>query len=801
MIPEPVRSLTTELLFRSLTLIACTLATAPFSHAEPLLNAPELAISSLRFAKQGQSGKLETWDNQPTYTVSWDGPGRPTYTRPKITLETGNPIHVLKPGDEQKLGLRIEHNPGRNTPEIIEYSITGPNWNDPSGPVRKIGMNDSGDMFIPLPAPPAFGAYKINVRRVQDGHTEESTLSHAYMNPAGPTEGLSDGFIFGVCGHPQRYSREEQELEAMAAAWCGVKAMREDVGWGRIQRKPDEWNFASFDSVVDIFGQYGIEVMPIYTWTPGWAIAKGWTPLMPERRPTAPPDLDHWRAFVHKFTDRYRDRIRFAEIWNEPDHYSFANFPTSHYIKMLEIGYDEIRKTAPHWKVFNGGITTIPVPDAKAINPETLPSVIRSGKYDILAFHGHGVFPGYKSRIERLASFGNRKPWYANETAVSSMVTGENGQARTLFQKLIFSWAKGAIGYNWYNLRNKGRNPKDNEHNFGLVTRDFYPKPVYVAYNSLVLSYSGAQFVRDLSTETPTACLYLFKGKSGDYLIPSWTSSKTDLGVPVSNITGKATRIDLWGNETPLPMENGKVILPISGEPSTLRIVGQSTEPVIAKAKSLTKQASDNITGLALPAYGFSEQPTVVLEESSQVVSTMINDPTTAHLFWKGPDDLSAKVWVGKTRNALKFKILVRDDIHVQPSSGAAISERDSVQVMLDLKQNSIWDFGLAHRVDKGSGVQVFLAPKPFNKETVASNVVLNTKRDETAKTTLYELEIPFSAVDLNQATAATHGIGFNVIVNDNDGDKRESFMSIVPDEERFREAEYFPTISFNKER
>lgn len=911
------------LFFRSLTLMACTLAAAPFSHANPLLDAPELATASFRFARQGQGGNVETLGDQPAFNIFWDGTQTPygevtlrnktplpdfiqtrvrvnvfvhennqaaslnlrirdsdgeifqlsekipdkakgwtelayiidkeappsqswgktkndqlnfplrlegfgfhfksrqtsgqlgigkievdiIHALPEVALETGNPIHVLKPGEEQKLGLRIVNNHRRSKPGIVEYTITGPDWDKPAAPAlfKKIELNDGGDMFIPLPPPPAFGVYKIDVRRAQDGHADESTLSYAYMVPAGPTEGLSDGFIFGVCGHPQRYGREEQEREAMAAAWCGAKAMREDIGWGRIQPRPDEWHFESFDFVVDTYGKYNIEVMPIYTWTPGWAVAKGWKPLKPEHRPTAPPDLDHWRAFVRKFTGRYRDRIRFGEIWNEPDHYSFANFPASQYIEMLEIGYDEIKKTAPHWNVFNGGITTIPSPSAKSINPETLPLTIRSGKYDIFAFHGHGVFPGYKSRIERLAAYGNTKPWYANETAVSSTVPGENVQARTLFQKLIFSWSKGAVGYNWYNLRNKDRNPRDNEHNFGMLTHDFHPKPVYAAYNALALFYGGARFVSDLSTENPAAHLYLFKGKSGDYLIPSWTSGETDLGIPVSNITGKATSIDLWGNETPLSTENGKVILPISREPSTLRIVGQSAEPAIAKAAAPAKQAGDPTTGITLPAHGFSEQPTFVLEGSSQVVSTMINDPTTAHLFWNGPDDLSAQIWVGKTQDALKFRIVVRDDIHVDASKGASISDGDSAQVMLDLKpvkQDSIWDFAFAHRVGKSSAVQVLSAPKPFAKESVASKVTAKTSRDEATQTTLYELEIPFSAIGLNRASIVTRdGIGLNVMVNDNDSDKRESFMSLVPDEERFREAEYFPTIRFDKER
>ena len=38
------------------------------------------------------------------------------------------------------------------------------------------------------------------------------------------------------------------------------------------------------------------------------------------------PDYDDFAKFAGTVADRYKDRIRYFEIWNEPDLIGFANF-------------------------------------------------------------------------------------------------------------------------------------------------------------------------------------------------------------------------------------------------------------------------------------------------------------------------------------------------------------------------------------------------------------------------------------------------------------------------------------------
>ncbi len=793
----------------------------------------------------------------------------------------GSPIHVLKPEEAGKLALLVTNPRPGALKGTLRWEMTGVRGENIGAGSVDLDLGGAEKKELKLPAPTWLGVYRITLS-VKDADPAvrflEKQLSFAYMAPAGPVKGREKGFIFGVCSHPQRHSPETQQLEAMAAAWCGVAAVREDVEWYRVQPKEGVWNFDSFDRVVNIFGKYNIEVMPILSYGVDWANAKEWKPLRPESFHRARPDYDHWRTFVSRFAERYRDQIRYAEVWNEPDLYSFANFPAEEYVKMMEIAYEAIKTEAPRWQVLCGGFACLPGQSGKSGNPEVMPAVIRSGEYDIFAFHGHGPFNGYRSQIERLPSFGNTKPWYANETALSSMVYGEEVQAETLFRKLIFSWAKGSVGYNWYDLRNDGFNPKNNEHNFGMVTRDFYPKPVYAAYNTLANLYRGGAFLREVKLGKELHG-YLYRGRAGETLLAAWSDAGDGRVLPllVSGVNGSADAVDLYGNVKTLDNSGGAVVFEVGGEPATLRITGQKGEIEVAGAlvqplgeleatpgaESLFRFELNNPAGqprtlrlkLALPVglsakkpmetlrldanakgtaefrveasaefrslpaapqrltlevdgrafrykvgsitvvpeKGYRVLPDFELKESALVHSLVPNAPDTAHMFWQGPQDLSGKIWLGRDGSVLLLRAEVTDDKHVQPYSGAEVWKGDNIQFALRIPgQKGYWELGLTRSEAGNSEVFAWSAPAGFDPAKAAAAIRLETARDEKKKLTIYEARIPFAAVGLTEL-----GFRFNLLVNDNDGFGRESFIHIAPGLGEGKTPELYPEIKF----
>ncbi|MPM78981.1 hypothetical protein SDC9_125996 [bioreactor metagenome] len=182
------------------------------------------------------------------------------------------------------------------------------------------------------------------------------------MVPATPSPERSRGFLFGISSHPQRQTREDQAREAAATALCGGKVLREDISWQRIQPKEGVWDFEQLDYAVKTITGQGLEPELIYAYTPRWAIAKDWIPLDPKRNHyySSRPDYGAWREFVRRVAERYRGRVRFFEVWNEPDLYSFANFSAEEYLNLLEIAARETRKVNPEALIMTGGYTCMP---------------------------------------------------------------------------------------------------------------------------------------------------------------------------------------------------------------------------------------------------------------------------------------------------------------------------------------------------------------------------------------------------------------------------------------------------------
>lgn len=81
----------------------------------------------------------------------------------------------------------------------------------------------------------------------------------------------------------------------------------------------------------------------------------------------------------------------------------------------------------------------------------------------------------------------------------------------------------GAIGYTWYDLRNDGFDPKNAEHNYGMLDNEFYPKPVYSVYNMLAGLFREAQFRRQLEIGNGSWAFEF--AVPGGILIPAWNES------------------------------------------------------------------------------------------------------------------------------------------------------------------------------------------------------------------------------------------------------------------------------------
>ena len=230
----------------------------------------------------------------------------------------------------------------------------------------------------------------------------------------------------------------------------------------------------------------------------------------------------------------------------------------------------------------NGGFAGLTSPEQIAYQRRFLDTA--QGKFDLHAFHQHGDFGVFRQVIDGVflpqrRETGTTVPWYANETALHSLGGQEHLQAETLFKKLLFSWSRGAIGYTWYDLRNDGFSPTDAEHNYGMVTNDFYPKAVYPAFAALANLYRDMRFEREIELG---AGEYAFLFHGGNALaLAAWrevSAADTASGLYAGTTDGKRVRrVDIMGNSEDLPLENGKFLFQPGRIPETWVVEGGTT--------------------------------------------------------------------------------------------------------------------------------------------------------------------------------------------------------------------------------
>lgn len=513
-----------------------------------------------------------------------------------VTVDTGHPLHLILPGKERKAELRLENRTENSLHLESEFEIA-----DFFGKVgffsRKLEFapREVKTISLPVGTYPRDGIFTLRYTFRESGSAESfrGERTFARMIPAGPTPKIDTAdkrnFLFGICTHSERWSRRDRELEALSAALSGAKIIRNSVGWGEIQPKKEVWKFEMFDELVSLYGKYGIELQGGFGLCAGWGKApdaklRNGKPD-PMNNGRSMPELNAWSEYVRRTVARYKKDIRYWEVWNEPDLTHFANFGVEDYLRLQEASYRAAREASPSAIIMNGGFAGLG--NASQIQYQKTFLERGKGTFDLHAFHQHGDFRYFKKIIDEVFLPMRRQtgtdhiPWYANETAMHSLGGQDHAQAETLFKKLIHSWARGAAGYTWYDLRNDGFSVTDAEHNYGMMTNDFYPKAVYPAYAALVRLYREMEFLRELKP-APGEYLYLFRAKNGRELAAATWREPVEAsfsGMLFAGVTdGTSLEIaDLMGNRRPLPLRNGRFLHQSGRVPETILLHNATT--------------------------------------------------------------------------------------------------------------------------------------------------------------------------------------------------------------------------------
>lgn len=117
-----------------------------------------------------------------------------------------------------------------------------------------------------------------------------------------------------------------------------------ETEWRGLQPNGKEWNFGSLDRAVDLAKQNDVEVFLTLGQTPRWAASR------PDEKvsngpgaSSEPTNIEDWEKYVRTIARRYKGRIKYYELWNEPrfrevDPYRVLPGFTGYARQMVELG-------------------------------------------------------------------------------------------------------------------------------------------------------------------------------------------------------------------------------------------------------------------------------------------------------------------------------------------------------------------------------------------------------------------------------------------------------------------------------
>lgn len=243
------------------------------------------------------------------------------------------------------------------------------------------------------------------------------------------------------------------------------------VTWYDLEPEKGKWNFKRLDHFVEMAEQNKVEVLLPLGMTPKWASS----------RPTEnsayglgyaaePANMEDWRNYVRTVAKRYKGRIHYYEIWNEPNLNIFFTGDMAKMVELTRIANEEFKKVDPGIRVVSPGVGNI------GKRMQWLDDFFRlgGGAYiDIVAYHfyvpsanpeailglardAHQVMKKYN--LDDKPLWNTESGWWiANEDGTpdnSAYITWKkldhSNAGAFIARAHILAWAAGVERYYWY---------------------------------------------------------------------------------------------------------------------------------------------------------------------------------------------------------------------------------------------------------------------------------------------------------------------------------------------------------------
>src|SRR5512143_1678328 len=267
----------------------------------------------------------------------------------------------------------------------------------------------------------AYPEYLSGVIRPQPDTADFVPIAHNGVNPFGVNTFLNQEV------EPEKRARQ---LDMIRDA--GFKWIRQEFPWEDIEihakgdfddrRNPpavvSAWD--KYDGIVQMAAGRGIGVIARLSTPPRWARKD------PSAIATTPPDdLNDYGDYVAAVVSRYRGKIRYYQIWNEPNVYpewGDREVSPEGYVELLKIGYTRAKQADP-----DAVIIAAPLAPTIELGPRDMNDFIflqrmydagAKSYFDILSVNDYGLWSGPGDRRMRPRVLNFARPLYVRDIMV-----------------------------------------------------------------------------------------------------------------------------------------------------------------------------------------------------------------------------------------------------------------------------------------------------------------------------------------------------------------------------------------------
>jgi hypothetical protein len=222
------------------------------------------------------------------------------------------------------------------------------------------------------------------------------------------------------------------------------------VNWASLEPQKGQWDFSLLDRFVNEAQARSMDVVLTLGQSPTWASARpGDVSYNGQGAPAEPRNIQDWRDYVSTIATRYRGKIKFFEIWNEPND---PNFFSGSVPKMVELT-DE---AAAILKSVDASNTVISPPPYTTGWLDEFLAAGGGRNVDVIGFHSYSTPP--EEFAEALANARlvmeerglSAKPLWNTEGATGDRDVENNLAAAYLARAYLVNLLYGAKRYGWY---------------------------------------------------------------------------------------------------------------------------------------------------------------------------------------------------------------------------------------------------------------------------------------------------------------------------------------------------------------